>query len=69
MREDLEEIGRKIVIAWIPGHCDIINNAMADKAAKEACEIVTALRGEEKISYSLVLNIIREFTMNHWQRK
>ncbi len=59
LRVKINDIRAHIVIQWIPGHCNIPGNDLADLAAKSA----TTIQGENPgISYASICTLIKENT-------
>jgi hypothetical protein len=59
LRAKINYIRAHIVIQWIPGHCNIPGNDLADLAAKSA----TTIQGENPgISYASICTLIKEKT-------
>lgn len=61
--------GHSIIFQWVPGHCGLAGNVLADAAAKAAADNNAVL---VKIPYSrsdvnsLLRSLMREFTTTYW---
>ena len=64
----LTEQGRRIIIVWVPGHCGIYGNEVADVNAKLAIDLtdVTAIQTGPKEYYSVIRRVIRLLYNRLW---
>lgn len=57
----------KIILGWVPGHCGIVYNELADRAAKQAC--TAHVRSElSPLSLERVVQKVKEVCLEEWQR-
>ena len=56
LRFNLRGLRRQITIQWIPGHCNILGNEIADSVAKQACSENAQLPG---VTYTSICARIR----------
>ena len=68
IRKQLGELGIDILLAWVPGHCGVKYNELADKAAKAGCSIPTENTAEE-LPYTTIIKWIDSLAKNEWQEQ
>ena len=56
----------ELYFAWVPGHCNIQFNEMADKAAKEGALLIPE-EEESKIKLETSIKMIRKIIVDEWQ--
>jgi ribonuclease HI len=59
IRDKLGRTGCQIVLQWIPSHCGIPGNELADKAAKEATTLDQGTANKQPISYNIAKSLIK----------
>ena len=60
-KKHLDELNVTVKIAWVPGHCGIEFNELADQAAKKGCSLSEdTVEKIERLSYSTLSKWIDE---------
>lgn len=59
-------LGKEIIIMWVPGHCGIKGNEEADRAAKSAITNTSATT-IKKLTVKDIIRLIKENTTKEWQ--
>ena len=70
LKKHLDELNVTVKLAWVPGHCGIEFNELADQAAKKGCSLSEETVGKiERLSYSTLSKWIDELLKQEWQEK
>ncbi len=69
IRKQLEELGIVIYLAWVPGHCGIMYNELADTAAKQGCSMSSNNPNEDLLPFSTISKWIDSLVTKEWQEK
>ena len=69
MKKQLNELNVSVRLAWVPGHCGIEFNELADLAAKKGCTSNSNVGTCEELSYSSISKWIDLMMKNEWQDK
>ena len=70
VKSHLDRLNIKVKLAWVPGHCGIEFNEVANQAAKEGCSLSeNEFETVEKLSYSTLSKWIDELLKQEWQER
>ena len=67
LKKQLDELDILVKIGWVPGHCGIKFNELADAAAKKGCSMIDELEKRDELSYSSISKWIDSLVMCEWQ--
>ena len=69
LEKQLSEVGVSVKLSWVPGHCGILYNEMADQAAKQGCSLSENTESSECLSYSTLSKWIEDVLKQEWQER
>ena len=69
LNKQLNELGVSVKLSWVPGHCGIMYNEMADQAAKQGCSLSENAESSECLSYSTLSKWIEDVLKHEWQER
>ena len=69
LEKQLSELGVSVKLSWVPGHCGILYNEMADQAAKQGCSLSENAESSECLSYSTLSKWIEDVLKQEWQER
>ena len=69
LKSNLSKLNVTVKLAWVPGHCGIDYNEMADQAAKLGCSMSDSAERFDQLSYSTLSKWIDVLLKREWQDK
>ena len=69
LKKQLDELNIAVKIGWVPGHCGIKFNELADSAAKKGCSMNDHFDRCDELSYSSISKWIDSLVVGEWQEQ
>ena len=69
LKRQLDELDVSVSLAWVPGHCGVEFNEVADIAAKNGCSQIESQQKTDELSYSTISKWIDFIEKEEWQDK